>query len=282
MIDPSFWEDEKLGELSPSVRLLFMGLISQADDEGRLKGHPGLVKSLIYPYDMDITPQSVDEWLNQLASRKMILRYEVDSQKYILLNNFKKHQTINRPQESKLPAPLTDHSVNDHGQVSEPSPTDHAQYNLKEFNLREGEVKGSETHTHAIDTNPHKDRLQKLCMEMNISGLNLYILDVVFSYIGMADLEVIEACIKKSQDKPHSYLTKTLQGMIVKDQITRKEQLYPQKDGERNAEHERGPKGIRHGVHSQEGGRVPAESKVSRIYPGKWDDSDIPLPGMSG
>lgn len=52
---PKLLEDEKLGELSPSVRLLFMGLISQADDEGRLKGHPGLVKSLIYPYDMDIT-----------------------------------------------------------------------------------------------------------------------------------------------------------------------------------------------------------------------------------
>ena len=55
MIDPGFWIDEKLGTISPLARLLFMGLISNSDDEGRLPGHPALIKSQVFPYDADIT-----------------------------------------------------------------------------------------------------------------------------------------------------------------------------------------------------------------------------------
>lgn len=108
MIDPSFWTDEKLGTLSPYVRLLFMGLISQADDDGRLNGHPALIRSLIFPYDMDITVNDVEEWLASLHERNVILRYEVDHQKYIAVINFSKHQTINKKQDSKLPPPVND------------------------------------------------------------------------------------------------------------------------------------------------------------------------------
>src|SRR5690606_18570742 len=87
------------------ARLLFMGLISQSDDEGRLNGHPALIRSLIFPYDHQISVDDVEEWLTLLAAdeRKLIIRYEVDYQKYIWIPNFKKHQTINKPQKSKLP-----------------------------------------------------------------------------------------------------------------------------------------------------------------------------------
>ena len=40
MIDPNFWTDEKLGECSIQERLLFMGLISNADDEGYGRANP--------------------------------------------------------------------------------------------------------------------------------------------------------------------------------------------------------------------------------------------------
>ena len=51
MLDPNFWTDEKLGECSRDERLLFMGLISSADDEGYGRANPKLLKSLIFPYD---------------------------------------------------------------------------------------------------------------------------------------------------------------------------------------------------------------------------------------
>lgn len=71
MIDPNFWIDEKLGRLKREARLMFMGCISQSDDEGRLQGHTALLKSLIFPYDLDITLQEVEEWLNDLNKEKL-------------------------------------------------------------------------------------------------------------------------------------------------------------------------------------------------------------------
>ncbi|WP_018130186.1 hypothetical protein, partial [Effusibacillus pohliae] len=105
MIDPGFWMDEKLGMCEPLARLLFAGLISQADDEGRLPGRPALLRSLIFPYDETITSDMVQGWLEQLMERNLIVVYTVDNQTYIQVRNFLKHQTIKKPQPSKYPAP---------------------------------------------------------------------------------------------------------------------------------------------------------------------------------
>lgn len=103
MIDPSFWIDEKLGMLDITTRLLFMGLISNADDEGRLVGHPALIKSIIFPYD-DITIEDINNKLKSLANWKMIILYKNNNQSYIQVTNFKKYQTINKPTPSKYPS----------------------------------------------------------------------------------------------------------------------------------------------------------------------------------
>lgn len=128
MIDPDFWTDEALGTLPVVGRLLFMGLISNADDEGRLRGNPALLKSTIFPYDEDLTAADLDDQLDALAERRLIQRYTVDAQAYIHAVNFKKHQTINRPSPSKLPpppedsgtatVPLSEDSVSEHEQVT--------------------------------------------------------------------------------------------------------------------------------------------------------------------
>lgn len=279
MIDPSFWVDEKLGTVEPRVRLLFMGLISQADDEGRLNGHPALIRSLIYAYDYDITVADIESWLSLLAERSLILRYEVHQQKYISISNFKKHQTINRPQVSKLPEPIIEQSVNDQCVVTDASPTSHAQYNLREVKLSEDKgTEEKEIPALASDQNGHKERIRILCNQMNIQGFTTYILDIVYSYIGMADIEVIEAAIKKSQNKPQTYLTNTLNGMINNDRITKAEQLLPVRGG-RNAEHGGGAEGVQPGRHSNAGGsRHEGESKS---YASVWDD-ELPMSEVSG
>lgn len=104
MIDPSFWVDEKLGMLDIASRLLFMGLISNADDEGRLVGHPSLIKSIIFPYDQNISVESITDKLKELAELKMIILYKNNKQSYIQVTNFRKYQTINKPTPSKYPS----------------------------------------------------------------------------------------------------------------------------------------------------------------------------------
>lgn len=104
-LKPSFWTDEKLTQLSRDVRLTFLGLISHADDSGRLKGDPRLIKAAIYPLDDDITADSVKEHLRHLARAGLIVRYTAGQFAFIELPNFTRHQQINKARASEIPPP---------------------------------------------------------------------------------------------------------------------------------------------------------------------------------
>jgi hypothetical protein len=154
MISPEFWEDETLGECTRDERLLFMGLISNADDEGRGRANAKLVKANIFPYDEDISSKDIKKMMSNLASKKFIVLYSVDGQEFYWVRTFKKHQSVNRPQESKLPPPPDiDYSNIDSGDeikiheyISEDSVNHHEQLtpNIKERKLKEKKIKYAE------------------------------------------------------------------------------------------------------------------------------------------
>lgn len=101
----SFFQDEKLAALPREVRLTFMGLIPHADDYGRLRGDPRLVRAAIYPYDDQITASMMDAELDMLERAGRIVRYMVDGCRYIEIVNFVKHQNMARVYASDIPAP---------------------------------------------------------------------------------------------------------------------------------------------------------------------------------
>jgi DnaD/phage-associated family protein len=89
-----------------AARLLFIGLWTLADREGRLEDRPKRIKASIFPYD----DCNVDGLLDALADNeeKFIARYEADGGKYIQINNFVKQQGshINSTEaKSQIPAP---------------------------------------------------------------------------------------------------------------------------------------------------------------------------------
>lgn len=104
-IKPDIWDDDRIDELSRDARLLFIGLITQADDEGYLQGRPQWVKSKVYPGDEDLTKTEVSGWLDELNHSGLIWCYEHEGKPYIWLPNWEKHQSIDKryKQESKLP-----------------------------------------------------------------------------------------------------------------------------------------------------------------------------------
>lgn len=105
MIDPDFWTDEKLGLCKRDERLFFMGLISNADDEGKGRGNIKLLRSMIFPYDDDIKTKDVEQMACSIMEKGMALFYVIDGQDFYYLPNFNKHQVINKPNESKIPNP---------------------------------------------------------------------------------------------------------------------------------------------------------------------------------
>src|SRR5689334_7471693 len=108
-LKPTFWTDEKIGLLPRDVRLTFIGLISaMADDEGRMRGNPRIVRGAVYPFDDDMSPAVVEEHLAAIAGSGRIIRYSVNGDDFIAIRHWWTHQKIDKPQPSLLPPPPAD------------------------------------------------------------------------------------------------------------------------------------------------------------------------------
>ena len=107
-IKPSFWGDEKVAHLSRDARLLFLGLISLADDEGRFLASHHAIAGYVFPNDDDITPPRLQRWLDELVGAGMVVLYNAGRVKYGAIPKFRQHQKINRPSKSTLPPPPAD------------------------------------------------------------------------------------------------------------------------------------------------------------------------------
>lgn len=105
-IRPSFFKNEKLVELPMIVRMLFIGLWTMADREGRMEDRPKKIKMEIFPCD----DCDCNEILQTLASNEFIKRYEVNGNKYIQIINFSKHQKVH-PNEQPSIIPSHDDSI---------------------------------------------------------------------------------------------------------------------------------------------------------------------------
>lgn len=95
-IKPEYWSDEKLSPLDDTTRLVFLGMISMADDAGRLLDNVKQIDAFIYPHTqrMAATAKAVNT-LHQLGR---IHRGLTESgQAVIQITGFTSHQKIDRP-----------------------------------------------------------------------------------------------------------------------------------------------------------------------------------------
>lgn len=113
-LKPEMWQDEKVGKVSRDARLLFIGLITLADDDGRFRALPSVILGHVFPYDSDAM-RRLGAWMDQLQDVGLVDLYEVAGTQYGVLPHFCEHQKINRPTPSLLPEP----SLNGHGGVTE-------------------------------------------------------------------------------------------------------------------------------------------------------------------
>ena len=98
MIDPKFWTDDKIMDLEPLTRLLFIGIWNFADDSGVHLNNSKVLKAEIFPCD-EIPIDEVQRMKDQLANLKMI---EISEDRYLFrIKNWEVYQKINRPQPSK-------------------------------------------------------------------------------------------------------------------------------------------------------------------------------------
>lgn len=104
MITSDLFEDEIIGGLPVTDRLLWVGLITIADDQGRLSDNPALIRSKVFPYD-EIPISEINDALLHLAETNRITRYQAENKKCIQINSWWKHQRSQWAGKSNLPAP---------------------------------------------------------------------------------------------------------------------------------------------------------------------------------
>ena len=99
-IKPGFFRNAELVELPFEARLLFIGLWTIADREGRLEDRPKQIKMEIFPADN----VDCDQLIASLDLSGMIERYTIEGKAYIQIVNFAKHQNPHKEEKtSEIP-----------------------------------------------------------------------------------------------------------------------------------------------------------------------------------
>lgn len=125
-IKPDFFTSEDVASLPYRARLTWIGLWTHVDDHGRAKDNPKLIRAAVWPLD-DLTLDDVVDDLDQLVAAGRIVRYASDGSGFLAIVGWHDHQAINRPKDSRFPAPApgTHPRVCSHGAITAPSVIQH-------------------------------------------------------------------------------------------------------------------------------------------------------------
>lgn len=105
---PEFFSDEKLARLDPVTRLLFLGLVSMADDAGRLVDVAKVIEAFVFPFED--RSADVHDGVKQLCDIGRIVRGTTGSgQRIIEIVNFTRHQRIDRPNLARALPEIVDY-----------------------------------------------------------------------------------------------------------------------------------------------------------------------------
>lgn len=104
MITSNIWEDDFVVSLSFFNRLVWIGLITIADDQGRMQDSANLIRSKMFPMD-DVPLKDIESALVEFCKAGKIARYIVDNKKLIQIVHWWKHQRPQWAGKSIFPSP---------------------------------------------------------------------------------------------------------------------------------------------------------------------------------
>lgn len=177
MLSSGVYKDEDFSSLSLPARLLFIGMVTNADDDGRLSANPKILKSDIFPLDDEITSITVESLINEIAkSLKSVCFYEVDGKRYAAFLKWTDHQTIraDRKRDSTIPAP-TITAASTQPNVNQVTTNPQPNVGIKEWNGSEGNIR--EVNNAPSDDGELLENLQDtsgINYEFQVVGLDIF------------------------------------------------------------------------------------------------------------
>ncbi|KND38294.1 hypothetical protein [Streptomyces acidiscabies] len=104
-VKPETWTSDTLHEVSIPAMVTFLAMTNHADDHGRHRDNAAIVYGLIWPMRGEMSAVEVEDHLLQLENAGAICRYTgCDGRRYFHYPTWFKHQKIDKPSLSRLPA----------------------------------------------------------------------------------------------------------------------------------------------------------------------------------
>lgn len=199
MISPEIWDSENFSKLSILARLVFIGMISNADDEGRGKAKAAFLKSKLFPYDESMRVADVESALDEVAENMSVTMYSHDGNEYYSFDNWKKWQRVDKPSPSNI-IPYDSESCNIiRGTFREHSP------NVPRTlppNIIEKKKNRKEDKTTEDNTAPPVAVPQNIidAFQNNIAPLTPIVMQAIADWLNDVDADMIEWAIREAAE----------------------------------------------------------------------------------
>jgi len=135
-IKPGFFSNEHLAEVDFATRLLFIGMWTEADREGRLEDRPRRLKMALFPADN----VDIEKMLADLDHLGFITRYTAGSFKAIQIVNWAKHQNphVKEARSTIPPMPELEPCQEKNGASTVQAPDEHGSFPADSLSLDSG------------------------------------------------------------------------------------------------------------------------------------------------
>ncbi len=165
MIDPKFWQDDKMMSLTSMHRLLFIGIWNFSDDVGIHKNSNSMLKAEVFPCD-DITVEKVGELKDELIQQQLIVPFNSEGIELFYVKNWRIYQYIQKSVPSKytLPEDYCSPTV-----VLQPN---RIERNKKEQNIIKKSVEDENAHT-TVDLIAFADKYKTIDIPLSYKKFNL-------------------------------------------------------------------------------------------------------------
>jgi hypothetical protein len=111
MVKPEVWADERLAPLDPVTRLVWLFLISWADDAGRVHDNVKMIDANLFSQTDDSARASLDILANLSRIRRGVA---ANGARVIQIVNWERHQRVDKPNLAAALPPIVDTSVRKH------------------------------------------------------------------------------------------------------------------------------------------------------------------------
>jgi len=94
MVYLKIWSSVQFASLSDRAKILFIGMLTLADDDGRLIANASYLRGQIFSFNEEMEISDIKESRREIKDKNLIEVYEVDGVEYVQHPNWEKYQII--------------------------------------------------------------------------------------------------------------------------------------------------------------------------------------------